>query len=141
MTLSKFTRMDREQFELGIAEFNEGKFFECHDTFEALWMDERGEPKRFLQGLIQGAVGVFHATRGNLAGAESQLSKSLAKLGEYRNHYFGVDVEALRTGLQALYHSVSDGRRRGTEQIDLDFLPTIVYSYDPESFSGTASET
>ena len=132
--------MDREQFELGIAEFNDGMFFECHDTFEALWMEQRGESKRFLQGLIQGAVGVFHATRGNLAGAESQLSKSLAKLGEYQSPYLGVDVEALRTGLQALYRSVSDGRNGGDERIDLNLIPTIVYSYDPDALSGTSSE-
>ncbi len=130
--------IDRERFELGIAEFNEGKFFECHDTFEELWMEERGEAKRFLQGLIQGAVGIFHMIRGNLAGAESQLSKSLAKLGEYQSHYLGIDVAALRTGLSALLFSVSDARERGVEQIDLIQLPMIVYERDTQDFSSTS---
>lgn len=127
--------MDREQFELGINEFNEGKFFECHDTFEAMWMEERGEARRFLQGLIQGAVGILHATRGNLPGAESQLSKSLAKLGEYPVRYLGIDVESLRTGLESVRASL--GGTGGLLRFDPMLIPTIDYSGDP----GPASQS
>jgi len=121
--------MDREQFEIGIAEFNEGRFFECHDTFEAMWMEERGEARRFLQGLIQGAVGILHATRGNLAGAASQLEKALAKLVEYPERYCGIDVDALRTDLAALRASFGSGE--GGLQFDPDLIPTIDYTHDP----------
>lgn len=121
----------REQFELGIAEFNAGQFFECHDTFEELWMDERGERKRFLQGLIQGAVGIFHATRCNFTGAYSQLTKSLDKLTGFPAHYHGIDVDALRRGLEGVRDQIRDSVARGEPALDLAIIPKIIY--DPES--------
>lgn len=123
----------REQYELGIAEFNEGKFFECHDTFEEIWMDERGERKRFLQGLIQGAVGIFHATRCNFTGAYSQLTKSLDKLTGFPAQYLGIDVDALRQGLEKVRAQIRDSVARGEPVFDTEVIPKIIY--DPTSIT------
>lgn len=122
----------REQFELGIAEFNEGRYFECHDTFEEIWMDERGEPKRFLQGLIQGSVGIFHATRCNFTGAYSQLTKALDKLADFPGHYLGIDVQSLREGLERVRSAIRQGVERGETELDPSIFPQIIYNSDPE---------
>lgn len=121
----------REQFELGVAEFNRGEFFECHDTFEALWMDSRGDRKVFLQGLIQSAVGVFHSMSGNPRGAFSQLSRGLEKLSAYRPSFEGVDVEALNRGLERLRDAVALGLDTGDFQFDPALVPGIDYRPDP----------
>jgi len=117
----------REQFELGIEEFNGSHYFECHDTFEELWTDERGERRLFLQGLIQAAVGIFHATRSNAAGAESQLTKSLAKLIEVPDHYLGVDVLALRQDLEQFRQLHRERVSQGQPGFDPAAAPRIVY--------------
>lgn len=123
----------REQFELGIAEFNRGEFFECHDTFEELWMDARGDRKLFLQGLIQSAVGVFHSMSGNPRGAFSQLTRGLEKLTGYRPSFEGVDVEALAGALERLRGAVAAGLESGDFQFDPALVPGIDYRPVPIS--------
>jgi uncharacterized protein len=126
----------RKEFELGVTEFNSGQFFECHDTFEHLWMEQRGERKRFIQGLIQAAVGIFHASRNNFRGANSQLTKGMAKLAEFRPRYLGIDVEKLYNDLIPLHRSVQTILLNGEEgSVDIALIPTIDYRYDSESMS------
>ncbi len=69
-----------EHFEEGLELFNAGRFFECHEAWEAAWKRSHGEVKLFYQGLIQAAVAMLHAERGNLEGAASLCEKAMAKL-------------------------------------------------------------
>ena len=129
-----------EQYQQGIAEFNEGLYFECHDTLEELWMDERGERRRFLQGLIQGAVGLFHATGGNFTGANSQLTKGLEKLEPFQGRFMGVDVDALRRSLEDVRAGVRAGFASGAERYESPSMPAIVYTFDPATMSDLLEE-
>jgi hypothetical protein len=130
-----FDRMNElQQYEAGITLFNSGHFFECHDTLEELWMETHGERRRYLQGLIQLAVGVLHATRGNFSGATSQLSKGIEKLYEYRSIYLGVDVETLVAEATALQGMVLRCLLEG-ETFDSGMIPAIRYSYDPATMA------
>ena len=70
-------------FARGIEQFNEGKFFECHETLEDYWNGLHGDDKLFVQGLIQAAVACHHALHGNWRGAASQFDKSIAKLARF----------------------------------------------------------
>ena len=47
---------ERRALAKGIAEFNAGLFFECHDTLEDMWGGIRGPARDFFQGLIQVSV-------------------------------------------------------------------------------------
>ncbi len=74
---------DSELFEQGIDLFNQGKFFECHEAWEEVWKRSAGGQKLFYQGIIQAAVAILHAQRGNLSGAASLYAKAAAKLVRY----------------------------------------------------------
>lgn len=77
--------MTREdQFKRGVEQFNNGYFFECHDTLEEIWMETVGHDRMFLQGLIQVSVGFYHLFNKNFKGAVSQFMKGLKKLDHYR---------------------------------------------------------
>ena len=84
-----------ELFKKGIEYFNTTYYFEAHDTFEEIWMDERGEDVRFYQGLVQLATGFYHLRMDNLKGAESQLSKGVAKLEKYKPEYRNLELTEL----------------------------------------------
>jgi uncharacterized protein len=120
----------REQFELGVTEFNSGEFFACHDTFEELWMESRGEQKLFLQGMIQSAVGLFHCMSGNARGAYSQLSRALEKLEGYRPTFEGVQVDAFVASLEQLRSTVAAGLASDSFQFDPSLVPSIDYRPD-----------
>ncbi len=82
-------------YQKAIDYFNNGYFFEAHDTFEELWMDDRDEAKRFYQGLVQLSTGFYHLVMKNLKGAESQLTKGIQKLSAYPSVYRGVFVSQI----------------------------------------------
>jgi len=90
---------ERAAFEKGVAEFNAGLFFECHDTLEELWTGIRGPSRDFFQGLIQVAVGFYHLGNRNPVGAERLLGRSLKRLEAYPSEYGGVDLGTLRAGV------------------------------------------
>jgi uncharacterized protein len=93
----------------GVAEFNSGRYFECHDTLEDLWSGIRGPSRDFFQGLIQVAVAFHHLGNGNRTGAASLLEKALGRLGKYGDAYLGLDLAALRTALRGWLERVRAG--------------------------------
>ena len=87
---------ERDAFAKGVAQFNDGLFFECHDTLEEIWKGARGPSRAFFQGLIQAAVGFYHLGNGNRPGAITLLRRSLARLERYPGRYAGVELAPLR---------------------------------------------
>ncbi|MGD1807974.1 DUF309 domain-containing protein [Dapis sp. BLCC M126] len=86
-----------QEFWQGIAEFNKQEFYKCHDTLEALWL-EAGEPERtFYQGILQIAVGLYHAGNENWRGAVMLLGEGVRKLNYYQPSYFEINVDKLLT--------------------------------------------
>jgi len=87
---------ERLLFDRGVAEFNAGLYFECHESLEDLWNGVRGPTRDFFQGLIQVSVAFHHLTRGNLGGARSTLTRALKRLEPYPRRYYGFDLDAHR---------------------------------------------
>lgn len=77
----------------GIDHFNLGEYFEAHEVWEDFWIEVNDERKGFLLGLIQAAVALHHARRGNARGARSLHRRMRANLEAYRPRYLGLDVE------------------------------------------------
>lgn len=94
------TRSNPDFYEQGIDLFNEGRFFECHEAWEQIWKRSDGELKLFYQGLIQAAVAILHAQRGNLEGARSLYEKASAKLAPIPHEHMGLAIGDLRIELR-----------------------------------------
>ena len=90
---------ERAALDTGVRQFNEGCYFECHDTLEDLWSGLRGESRDFFQGLIQVAVGHYHLGNGNAPGAASMFARALARFARYPPRYCGFDLERQRAEL------------------------------------------
>ncbi len=88
-----------EFYEEGIDLFNQGRFFECHEAWEEVWKRSAGPEKVFYQGIIQAAVAILHAQRGNLEGAASLHEKSRAKLDELPPEHMNLALGELRDAL------------------------------------------
>jgi predicted metal-dependent hydrolase len=86
-------------YEHGIDLFNQGRFFECHEAWEEIWKRSDGELKLFYQGLIQAAVAILHAQRGNLEGARSLYQKASANLDSIPHEHMGLAIGELRVEL------------------------------------------
>ncbi|HET9135092.1 MAG TPA: DUF309 domain-containing protein [Candidatus Kapabacteria bacterium] len=124
--MSEDAEIFQQHFLHGVELFNAKEFFDCHDAFEELWMEERGEMKLFLQGLIQAAVACHHLSNGNTTGAISQYNKSLDKLRKYDDHYGGIDLKSLRTGLEHCLVGAETMLANGaTYEVDPKYFPAM----------------
>jgi uncharacterized protein len=92
-----------DHFQEGIDLFNAGRFFQCHEAWEQLWLRAGGADKRFYQGLIQAAVAILHAERGNRAGARSLYAKARAKLEPLPDEYGAVALKEFRDALREFF--------------------------------------
>ncbi|PSB48131.1 DUF309 domain-containing protein [Chamaesiphon polymorphus] len=79
----------------GIQEFNQGEYYACHDTLEALWMESVDPDKKFYQGVLQIAVACYHLHNRNWRGAVTLLGEGIGRLPYYQPVYAGIDVTKL----------------------------------------------
>lgn len=114
---------DDPRFVKGIEEFNQGLFFECHETLEEIWLEDHGEDRKFYQGLIQIAAGYFKLQQNVPAGALKLWTTGLEKLGAYAPAHLGVDVDSL---INAVEHDRAEleTNRQSAEALTLS-PPTI----------------
>lgn len=83
------------EFWQGVEQFNQGQFYDCHDTLEALWMEAMEPDKSFYQGVLQIAVALYHLSNQNARGAMILLGEGLNRLRRYQPAYSGIDVSEL----------------------------------------------
>jgi uncharacterized protein len=95
--------------ERGIALFNHGEYFECHEVLEEAWTPQRGPRRLFLQSLIHMAVGFYHNQRGNPPGAQRQLRKGLRKLAAYLPACERVDTARLAREVLVVLEAIDNG--------------------------------
>jgi uncharacterized protein len=93
---------ERRALAKGVHEFNDGHYFECHDTLEDLWSGLRGDSRDFFQALIQVAVGYYHLGNDNPSGARSMFERALQRFQKYPARYLGFELERQREELRAL---------------------------------------
>ena len=111
---------ERKGFEKGVLEFNEGYFFECHDSLEEVWAGIRGPARDFFQGLIQISVGFYHLGNANRGGALTLLRRGLSRLERYPDVYGGLDLAGLRPEVTRWIERVEAGE---TSPDSLEALP------------------
>ena len=108
-----------DAFARGVALFNRGDFFACHEVWEELWLRSTGAEKIFYQGLIQTAAAILHAERGNSRGASSTWRKAHAKLAMLPARHQGIALGEL---LDAVAKFLADA----SASADLPARPRIV---------------
>ena len=81
--------------ERGIAEFNDGRFFASHETWEALWRETRYPERLFCLALTKLGAGFEHGQRANHRGAAKLLTDALVYLAPFMPAFAGLDVRAL----------------------------------------------
>ncbi len=86
---------DEDRIRDGLRLFNERHFFEAHEVLEDVWHRERGEPRLFLQGLIQVCAGFHHFQNANYVGAAELLQRGMDKMRKYPEQYLGLDSARL----------------------------------------------
>ncbi len=115
---------ESERLRAGLGLFNEEFFFEAHEVLEDIWRVERGEPRLFLQGLIQLCAGFHHFQNGNYGGASALLGRGVEKMRTYPERYLGLDTAAILENVDACRHRI-ERMRMGAEPAGSIAFPKI----------------
>jgi predicted metal-dependent hydrolase len=102
--------VDSELYLRGIRLFNSGAYFEAHEVLEDAWRAAPAPEKRFLQGLIQVAVGLHHHSKGNVVGARSLLGRAARNLSSYPDDFGGIQLPDLLASLAEWQHALAESR-------------------------------
>ncbi len=73
--------------------FNDHDYFEAHEVWEDLWMNTPGPERRFIQGLIQAAVALYHFGNGNVRGAVKLYHSARNYMEPFGSPYLGLDTK------------------------------------------------
>lgn len=98
-----------KKFREGLDQFNHGRFFDAHETWEEIWLPAPEPERTFLQGLIQLAAAFHHSTRGNRAGAQSLLEAGLGKLDQFPATHRGLALAKLRAAARCWIAALASG--------------------------------
>lgn len=116
----------------GIRLFNKREFFDCHDVFEDLWSELTGPEKTFFQGLIHGAVCLFHFEGGNAGGARKMYGTCVAYLQTFEPQFCGIDVTRFLSDLEFCFEellAVKKGYPHGLT-LRTERIPVIYRSFE-----------
>src|SRR4051794_15378050 len=86
-------------YQHGLALARAGAYFEAHESFEAAWRACDADERDFFQGLVHVVVSAYQRQRGRPVAEERQRTKALRRLADYEPSHRGLDVAALRVGL------------------------------------------
>jgi hypothetical protein len=115
---------DDPRLQKGIDEFNQGLFFECHETLEEIWQEDHGEDRLFYQGIIQIAAGYFKWQQGVPAGALKLWRTGLEKIAPYGPIHLGIAVAPFAEAVKANLLKLETAQQSGGEPAPLD-NPTL----------------
>ena len=88
------------RFAEGIAAFNSARYYDAHEAWEDVWREATSAERLWLQGLVQAAVALHHASTGNHIGAKSVLARAIKNLVGCPNDLRGINVDDLRVKLE-----------------------------------------
>lgn len=84
-----------DEFYAAVEQFNDGYWFESHETLEDLWQVTPLPERTMFQGIIQTAAALVHFARGEYPGIFKLFDAARDKLTAFAPHHLGVDVQSL----------------------------------------------
>jgi hypothetical protein len=119
----------------GVLFFNAGDFFEAHEVWEDLWAESHGDDRRFVQGLIQAAVGLFHFSSGNLGGAAKLYRSSGEYMTPVGSPFWGLDVTGFWRQMEACFRPLLGPQPpERSARPDPSLVPKIALDPPPDSW-------
>jgi hypothetical protein len=109
----------------GIAQFNAGDYWECHETLEDLWRPEPDHIRYLYQGILQIGVGFYHLRRGNWRGAVNKLRGGLGYLDPSAPTCLEIDVARLQAEAGAALAALDALGAARIAEYDASVLPTV----------------
>ncbi len=107
--------------ELGIQQWNAGRFFPAHEAWETCWKQAKQTPEaEFFKGLSQLGAGYTHLLRGNQHGAYTLLRRGAGRILQYQDGHRSVEVRKLAAAAMAHALYIEKAELAGRPSTDLE---------------------
>jgi hypothetical protein len=118
----------------GVMLFNRRDFFEAHEVWESLWLSaDAGGDRRFVQGLIQAAVGLYHFSTNNPRGARKLFHTARAYMEVYPERHLGLHRGEFWNAMERCFAPVLAGDEPPAGAApDESLMPTIEIDPAPD---------
>ena len=83
------------ELSVAISQFNDGEYWECHETLEPPWLASEYPVRFFYHAIIKLAVGLHHAGRHNRHGSAVKLGDAVRLLRLFQPRYMGIETREL----------------------------------------------
>ena len=81
LSSKSFSQENLKLMEEGLKLFNSQKYWECHEALEHIWLEDRGNPIRYVYwAVIQIAAALVHYRDKNIIGARALIKKGKEKI-------------------------------------------------------------
>ena len=117
------------EFYAALRQFNEGWYFESHETLEDLWMVTPLPEREMFQGFIQAAAAFVHMVRGEYPGVIKLLDAAIDKLSRFEPERFGVRVDEFVSSLREVRAKLAELGPEQFARFDQSSVPRI--GFDP----------
>jgi predicted metal-dependent hydrolase len=91
----------------GIALFNLGEYYKCHDDLEEAWRQDEMPGRELYQGILQVGIALYQVQRNNYRGAVKMLLRVRQWLEPLPDVCRGVNVARLRQNVDAYYDAIT----------------------------------
>ena len=95
------------EFYDAVAQFNDGYYFESHETLEDLWMVTPLPERDLFQAIIQLAAAFVHYARGEYPGIIKLLDAAVDKLRPFAPEHLEIDVAALLVSVERAHGEIA----------------------------------
>ena len=112
-----------QRFCSGIENFNDGQYYIAHDLFEDLWHDTQEPERRWIHGIVQISVAMYHKLNGNINGAILLLAEGIARITSSLSTPAGLNDELLLKVCRRQLELLQDFQQKHKK-----FLPPNEYS-------------
>jgi uncharacterized protein len=118
-----------EQYREGLRLFNDEEFFECHEVLEELWSETVGADRKFLQGLIQAAVALFHFGNENFGGAKKLYLSAHKNLDLFGDEFMGIQLSLFLLDFRQCFQELLDNTEAYPTTVGIrdELVPKIRY--------------
>jgi len=112
----------------GVELFNAGEYYRCHDAFEEVWMEKKGEEKSYYQGLIQISVALYKVRiERNWRGATSLLRTGAEYLSHVKIDNIEIDINELSNKSNKLLEILIELGPERIDEVPASLFPKIKY--------------
>jgi uncharacterized protein len=114
----------------GLAEFNQGEYFEAHETLEHAWMEDESAGRELYRGILQVAVAYLQIERGNFNGAAKMFLRMRQWLDPLPEICRGVDVARLREDARTAHQHLLQLGPEHVQEFNRAYFKPVIYQTD-----------